>query len=218
MDHVALQVISDSSLFKGLPEAPLRDLAEVCRRTELKKKDILFSEGTRGGSVFLLAKGCIQLQKTTPDGREVVIRTIREGEVFAEVILFEQDRYPVTAVALMDSLVIAIGKEDVLSLLDRPLFRNEFIASLMRKQRYLAERVHYLTSMDVEERFLLFIRQQYGDDESIELDLSKKDIAASIGATPETFSRLIKRLSDSGDISLEKKTLRISPGTWKNLD
>ncbi|MDP6523621.1 MAG: Crp/Fnr family transcriptional regulator [Kiritimatiellia bacterium] len=217
MDHVAFQAISGSPFFKGLAKEALKDLAGVCRRQELKKRDVLFSEGTKGGSLFLLASGCIQLQKTTADGREVVIRTIKKGEVFAEVILFEQDRYPVTAVALIDSVVIAIAKGDILSLLDRPLFRNEFMASLMRKQRYLAERVHYLTSRDVEERFFLFIRQHYGEDKAVKLDLSKKDIAAAIGASPETFSRLIKRLSDSGTLSWEQKTMRIHPGVWAGL-
>lgn len=218
MDHVAFKVISESSFFKGLAKEAVEDLAGVCRRQELKKREILFTESSKGDSLFLLAEGCIQLQKTTADGREVVIRTIKKGEVFAEVILFEQDRYPVTAVALIDSLVIAIRKTDILTLLDRPLFRNEFMASLMRKQRYLAERVHYLTSRDVEERFFLFIQQHYGDKEIIELDLSKKDIAAAIGATPETFSRLIKRLSDAGSISWKQKTMRISPGARNQPD
>ena len=42
----------------------------------------------------------MQLFKTSADGKEVVIKLVRAGEIFGEVVLFEQDRFPVSACAL----------------------------------------------------------------------------------------------------------------------
>ena len=110
--------------------------------------------------VHLLVSGRVQVHKTTPDGREVVIKVLAPGEVFAEVILFEIERYPATATAIAESLVLRVAKRDFHRLLDQPGFRNDFIVMLMQKQRYLAERIGQVTSQSVEERFFAFLREQ----------------------------------------------------------
>ena len=169
---------------------------------------MLFREGDPGHALFLLRRGHVQLHKTTPDGNEVVIKTVRPGETFAEVVLFEQDRYPVTAVALTDCELIVLPKGDVYRLLGQEDFRRDFMATLMRRMRYLTERIVQLTSQDVETRLLAFLREQFGESGTIEVTLSKKDIAAAVGTTPETISRLIHRLQRRRILSWQGRTLR----------
>jgi CRP-like cAMP-binding protein len=211
------EIIHKSPFFAGLSREQSQDLANITSQQSLAKREILFHEATNGSLIFLLESGCIQLSKMSPDGNELVIRTIKPGEVFAEVILFEKQSYPVTATSITPSTVLAFDKRDILHLLDKAEFRNKFIASLMQKQRYLAERVRYLTSYDVEQRFFLFLREHYGEHQQISVSMSKKDLAASIGATPETFSRLIKRLKDQDIIDWQEGALKIDPQIWKTL-
>jgi CRP-like cAMP-binding protein len=97
-------------------------------------------------------------------------------------------------------------------------FRNDFIALLMAKQRYLAERIQELTTKDVEHRFFTFLRSQYGEKETIHTPLSKKDIAAAIGTTPESLSRLILRLTDDQVIDWQGREIRILSNPWKWLE
>ena len=207
-------LLQQASYFGGLSEDRCRELAAACRRRELGKRDYLFLEGERGSSFFLLAEGSIQLSKASEAGQDVVIKTVEPGEVFAEVILFEQDRYPVSAVALVRSVAWEIPRDDFLHLLDHKAFREEFIGGLMGRMRYLAGRILSLAAYDVEARFFRFLEEQYGRRESYELALSKKDLAAAIGATPETLSRLALRLKQDGKIRWEGKTLRIDPAAW----
>jgi CRP/FNR family transcriptional regulator len=87
-------------------------------------------------------------------------------------------------------------------------FRNDFMASLMHKLRYLAEQIVSLTTRDVEERLLEFLNEHVGAGPSVEVPLSRKDIAAAIGTTPETLSRVIHRLNRQGRFSWTGRTLR----------
>jgi len=201
-----LSFFDRSDLFSGVGAGSKKLLAAICSRKKVAKKEVLFHEGDRGHAVYLLASGAVSLVKNSADGREIVIKVIRPGELFGEVILFEQGRYPVTAVAVTPGLLLLIPKADFCRLLGREDFRNDFIAVLMKKQRYLAERIRYLTMYDVEERFFLFIRENRGKEAPA---LSKKDIAAAIGTTPETYSRLISRLSREGKISMDGRTIRL---------
>jgi len=209
------QLIRNAKFFSGLSEAACRRLAGLSRRRTVGKRDLLFMEGAEGKAVYLLTSGSLQLVKTNPDGRETVIKTVKPGELFAEVILFEKNRYPVTASACTEAEVIELPRSGFLKLLDEPEFRNEFMAMLMAKQRYLAERIQQLTSMDVGARFVEFLREHYGEKTRIIPDLPKKDIASAIGATPETFSRLLQKLEKQGGFSWKGKTITLSPSFWE---
>jgi CRP-like cAMP-binding protein len=204
-----------SDFFSGVGSKSKELLAAICIPKKAAKKEVLFHEMDKGHALYLLASGAVSLIKNSPDGREIVIKVIRPGELFGEVILFERDLYPVTAIAKVPSLLFRIPKNRFYGLLSREDFRNDFISVLMKKQRYLADRIRYLTTYDVEDRFFLFIREHYGTGERVVPALSKKDTAAAIGTTPETYSRLLARLSREGKISLEGRTIRLRGDFWR---
>ncbi|NQT24225.1 Crp/Fnr family transcriptional regulator [candidate division KSB1 bacterium] len=200
-------ILMESDLFKSLDPTHRRQVAEICLDHPLKKREILFHEGDKGRAIYLCARGSIQLYKTSPDGQEVVIKVIQPGELFAEVILFEKDRYPVSAMALEAGLVYMLPTVQFDCLLQDPDFRNDFMANLMGKLRYLAEQVQYLTAFDVEARLFRFLKEQSGGMQTFQCNLSKKDVAAAIGATPETLSRLLLRLKKEEKLVWEGKKI-----------
>jgi len=212
------ELIKDSDFFSGMSERSIRSLAAICIPKRVQKRRLLFLEGEKGQSMYILAEGAVQLYKSAADGREIVIKTIRAGEIFGEVVLFEQGAYPVSAVTLEKSLLLRLPRQQIDCLLVEEGFRREFIGMLMRKQRYLADRILYLTGHDVEERFFLFLREQFGRRENYRIPLSKKDIAAAIGTIPETFSRLLLRLRKEKKIRWEGENLRLAAGFWQRFD
>jgi len=217
MNTDPIELIRNAKFFAGLSEAACHRLAALSRRRTVPKRDLLFMEGAEGKAIYLLTSGSIQLVKTNLDGKETVINTVKQGELFAEVILFEKNRYPVTAIACTDAEVIELPRAGFLKLLDEPEFRNDFMAMLMHKQRYLAERIQQLTSMDVEARFVEFLREHYGEREQITPNLPKKDIASAIGATPETFSRLLQKLEKRGGFNWTGKSIQVTEEFWTSF-
>ena len=201
------QILAESTFFKDLSPESLKALAAICSQRELKKRQLLFHEGQPGTAIYLLRRGAVQLHKTTPDGNDVVIKIVRPSETFAEVVLFEQERYPVTATALAPSDLLVFPRADMLRLLDATGFRNDFIRMLMRKQRYLAERIVQLSGQDTEHRLLWFLNEQFGSEKTVTLAVSKKDVAAAIGTTPETLSRLLQSLKRRKVLTWQGKTI-----------
>jgi CRP/FNR family transcriptional regulator len=210
-----LAILSGAEFFRGISERSLRSLAAACIPKRVGRKVLLFAEGQEGDSLYVLAEGAVQLYKSAQDGREVVLRTLKAGELFGEVVLFESRRYPASAVTLAPSVLLRLTRLQVDCLLAQEEFRADFIAMLMRKQRYLAERILYLTTREVEDRFFDFLAEQYGRRESYDIPLAKKDLAAAIGTIPETFSRLLLRLKEEGRASWEADQLVLAPGFWR---
>lgn len=206
-----------TELFRGMSDQALDRVISRGRPRTFGQGEMLFVEGTQGTEFFLLMEGDIRIFKTSPEGQEISLRIIRPGEVFAEVILFENPTYPVSAMALSRGSSFGIDRASFIGLLDDAKFRNEFIVLLMKKQRYLAERIVYLTSYDVEERFFQFLLERYGRREVYAMDMAKKDIASAIGTIPETFSRLILRLRNLGVLQWEGNTLKVKKDYLENF-
>lgn len=204
---LAYQVLTGSTFFKELSRETLKALAAIAAMRSLGKRETLFREGEVGKAIYLLRSGAIQLHKASPEGNDVVIKIVQPSEVFAEVVLFERENYPVTAVSLTPSEVIIFPRTDVHGLLNIPSFRNDFIAMLMRKQRYLADRLVQQQAHDVEGRLLWFLNEQFGGQKVITLPYSKKDLAGAIGTTPETLSRLILKLGNEKVLTWKGKTV-----------
>jgi len=210
--------LSEHGFFASLSAASLRRLAEICILKKAKKREVLFLEGSEGGLFYLLLAGRVQLYRLSEDGNEIPIKVIVPGEVFAEVIAFEEPRYPVCAVTITECELIAVPAVQFSCLLESEAFRNDFIGMLMKKQRYLTDRIMYLASGDAEGRFFRFLLEQYGATGAYDVGISKKDISTAIGVTPETLSRLINRLSEAGIIEWRGGKLQVDTAYLKNFE
>jgi CRP/FNR family transcriptional regulator len=213
-----LPLLERSDFFRPLSADQRRAVAAICIPKSLRKREMLFLEGETGYSMYLMAHGAVQLFKTSAEGKEVVIKLVRPGEIFGEVVLFQQDRFPVSACALTAVEVFLLPKQQFDLLLDQPEFRREFIGMLLAKQRYLAEQIFRLSALDVEQRFYLFLREQYGERKEYLVDLSKRDVAAAIDTLPETLSRLLLKLKEEGAIQWEGESLRVRKGFWNERE
>jgi len=208
------RMLDQAGFFEGISKESKAALSRVCMPVTRPKHTTLFHEGEPGEAMYLLARGRLSLHKLSSEGREIVIKVIQPGEVFAEVILFERKHYPVTAVSLTEILVFKLLRRDLLHLLRQDDFRNDFIAMLLRKQRYLTEKIQQLTSQDVEQRLRSFLREQYGEMDRIEVEINKKQLASAIGATPETLSRLLQDLSRRKCLSWKKGIIATTADFW----
>jgi CRP/FNR family transcriptional regulator len=209
-----LSLLEQSDFFRALPPALRRSVAALCIPKTLRKREMLFLEGEKGHSMYLMAQGAVQLFKTSNDGKEVVIKLVRPGEIFGEVVLFQEDLYPVSACALTAVQVFLLPKRQFDLLLDEEDFRREFIGMLLAKQRFLSEQIFRLSALDVEQRFYHFLREQYGEREEYLVDVTKRDVAAAIDALPETLSRLLLKLKEEGSVQWEGESLRVRKGFW----
>jgi CRP/FNR family transcriptional regulator, dissimilatory nitrate respiration regulator len=208
-------LLERTDFFRSISLTGRRAVASICIPKTMRKREILFMEGDRGTAMYLMAQGVVELFKTSPEGKEVVIKLVRPGEIFGEVVLFEKDAFPVSASALTPVQVFLLPKKQFLLLLEEEGFRREFIGILLSKQRYLADQIFRLSALDVEARFFHFLRDQYGEQEEYHVDVTKRDIAAAIDALPETLSRLLLKLKDEGTAQWDGEALKVRKGFWK---
>ena len=204
------ETLSRSVIFGGLLAELIQRLEKSGRMENFGKDEFVFLEGDKGDRFFFLIEGLVRVYKAADNDREVVLRHIRPGEMFGEVILFDSPVYPVNAVAQRDSAVFTIRRSAFIELLQEESFMKFFVSNLFKKMRHLTDRIAFLNAYDVEERFFVFIEEHYGLKPEVEVDLSKAELAEAIGTIPETISRMIARLKTRGVINWEKNELKIN--------
>lgn len=188
-------------------------IEEISRLQKCDRKQLLFSEGDCGSELFFLASGCVKLYRSTADGKEVVIRFIGPGEYFAEILLQLKGRYPVSAISIEPSELLAIDARKILAHIEKnPDVAMYFIGALSQRIKYLLGMIEQLTLVDIRQRFInyLLALQTKSSKTAVELPAAKGEIALLLGTTPETFSRLLKKLVLEGQIQMEGRTITLS--------
>ncbi|MFW6366867.1 MAG: Crp/Fnr family transcriptional regulator [Spirochaetota bacterium] len=182
-----------------------------------RKTRSFFFEGDTGENFYIVYAGSVELFKSTLDARDIIINSVEAGELFGEIVLFEGNSYPVSARAKRDTTLISVNRSCIISLLDDSAFRDELFAALFAKIRLLAERIIFLSSLDVEERFLMYLKKNYGQHASYTVTEPKKDIAREIGTVPETFSRMVKKLKKRGMV-WDGESLSVPDDIWNDIE
>lgn len=207
-------VATVDDVFGNLSQRSVAKLATVQRERTYNAHSILFVQGDEGRDAYRLLSGSVRLFRSTTDGREVTVHMVKPGELFAEIVLFERETYPVSAVATERSVVAAIPRRSLYRLLDDGEFRDDFLRDLVGKMRLLSEQLYVLATMDVRRRLIRFFQVRYGQQATVHVDLSKKDVAAAISVRPETLSRVLARLEQERLFVWQGRTVTIDAALW----
>lgn len=207
---ISEETLSKSLFFGGLSPEIISEVSKRGRTENFNKDEIIFFEGDRGEKFYFMIEGLVKIYKSADNDREIVLRHIRPGEMFGEVILFESETYPVSATALRESTLFSINRTLFMELFREEPFRKYFTGNIFRKLRYLADKVAFLNAYDVEERFFLFVEEHYGIKPLINIDLTKAELAEGIGTIPETMSRLIARLKVKDMVEWNRNELKLN--------
>lgn len=204
-----IELLQQNELFGELDFTFINSIVKNAHYHHAARGELLFIEGEPGDSFYLIAEGRVRLFKSAGNDRETTIKTALPGEIIGEVVLFESGVYPVSAQAVTDSKLLYLHRSEFTGFLEDSAFRNAFLAVLMRKQRYLAERIKVLSSLDVEERFLLYLSKLPSENGSILITENKSAIAGEIGTIPETFSRMIRKMKQRSVLEWKGNLVKI---------
>jgi len=192
-------------LFADLTEAQLRRIDSHAVRIRLNEGDALFQQGEPAQRFYLLRTGQIKLYRLSPAGNEKVIDIVTPGSTFAEALMFlERPHYPVGAEALQASEVISIDAVDFAGML-RESIDTCFVmmGSMSQRLRALLREIDDLSLHSATCRVAGYLAKHApGNSDSFELPVAKQIVASRLSVKPETFSRIIKNLTENGVIQV----------------
>lgn len=181
-----------------------------------KKGQAIFNEGTFPYGIYCINHGKIKLSHLGDDGKEQITRLLKGGDVLGYRALLSGDTYGSSAVAIEDTQVCFIPKELFINVIKKDSNFAFELMKLLSDELHNAEiKITHLSQKPVRERLaetLLFIKTTYGyedDGETLNVRLSREEIANLVGTATESTIRLLSEFKKDGLIGLEGKKIKI---------
>jgi CRP/FNR family transcriptional regulator len=205
-----------SQLFVGLPAADISEIASFVVPKHLAKGEYLFNQGDPSAGFYIVQRGAIKLHRVSAAGKEQVIHLFRPIESFAEATLATTTSYPADALATEATTVLLVPKADFIEMLRRrPDLALRMLGSMSQHLRVLVGLLDDLTLKDAETRLANWLLKQCSSSKNdraveINLDRTKRVLAAEMGTTSETLSRTLAKFRDHGLVRVSGKKIIVT--------
>lgn len=162
------------------------------------KKQVIYSEGKRPRYLFYVVKGKVKAFKTHEDGKEYITDLYSDGDYIGYPALIEEKNYDDTAVALEETELIQVPREDFQQIIYSDIhIASKFIRIITQNVKEKEERLLSLAYSSLRKRVakaLVDIHTKFNENGSNKaIEISREDIAHYVGTATES---LIRTLSD----------------------
>lgn len=181
-------------------------LQETIAYRDLASGQMLFSQGDKAESVFIVESGQIRLAHFTEAGKVIPHYDVMAGESFAEAALFNAV-YDCAAIAEKPSRVMVLPKQRLLMTLEQQQSLAMAVMAQLAKRAHNTKVLLTLRSIRSPRDRVLHYLYLVAESGKVHLQRSFKDIAEEIGICPEVFSRALARLQQEGVISRSQRNI-----------
>ena len=200
------------SLFSGLLQAQYDALSRIGMKRSYRKGERIFSECDEGTGFYVVFAGRVKIFKISAEGKEQILHFCGPGDSFGEVSVFTGQGFPADAVATLPSTVLFFPRAAFVGLIRKdPTLALNMMAQLSKRLRQFAGLIEDLSLKEVPGRlakYLLYLSGRDGKG-TVNLDVSKGQLAALLGTIPETLSRILTKLNRQDLIRSRGAQIRI---------
>jgi CRP-like cAMP-binding protein len=205
------EILRASSYFRGLDDEALENIARLMKIKVVEKHEVIWLEQEPAKTMYFIASGVIKLFKTSPGGREQILRLGHPGDCFGHAGVFNGGSTPESAQAIVPSVLYGISSGDLRLLLveNRQLTDNtiKLLATEMHHYMSLIEDLSLRCVSGRLAKMLLAGNNKSTCDTS--LVLTRSDMAAMTGTVREVIGKSLKALEDRGVIRYDRHKIII---------
>jgi uncharacterized membrane protein len=144
--------LANIKMFELLNEDDRVALAKVVDELKVPADHTLFQAGDPGDSLFIVRLGEIELYIKDTAGQKIVLHTAQAGDMFGELAMLDSGARTATALALTDSELLVLDRDDLILLFQRkPEAALHMLASLSGLTRKADELLRTRVSRNVNE-------------------------------------------------------------------
>lgn len=211
------RILASTRYFGILPPETLEEVNTHFREQHHGAGAVVCNEGAAATRLFLVAHGKVKLVRHSPEGDDVLLDILAQGALFGGLAPLGQSTYTETVVAHTECCVLAITAEAFEKLLARhPPVALEVLRSVAEDLDDARSTIRRLATAPVEARIatvLLALAERLGEtDEAgvlIQSPLPQQDLAAMVGATQETVSRVMASFRRSDLVRTGRQWVRV---------
>ena len=207
------QLLDTVPLFSALSVRDWAEIEKLIFERSFAKSEQLFLQGAPADTLFIVKSGRVKVTRCSPADKDVLLRVCSEGQMLGNVGVFDGDGYLASAQAVEATETFCLSRSDCLDWIGRcPTLAYAVIADLGRRLRGATDLICSLAVDRAEQRIaraLLSLAAnsgQFSDDGvTIEMPLTRQDVADMTGTTVETAIRTMSKFRQQGLIRAQRR-------------
>lgn len=209
-------IVREFSSLKALTKDELVKMANCKTSKIIRKGETIFNEGDNINGVFCVKDGVCKMTKLTSGGRDQIVHLVKKGELLGQRSMISDEPANLSAVALEDMQVCFIPKSEILGFFnDNSRFSMNVMKTICGDLKEADDIMVNMAQKTVKERLaytLLYLADNFGvnPDKTLNLQLSREEIASMIGTATESCIRLLSEFNKAGLIELIGKKIIIN--------
>jgi CRP-like cAMP-binding protein len=196
-------------VFSSLADDDLAEVAAVTVPRSFATGEIVFREGDRSDTCYVVRLGRVRAVREHTDGRIITLATFGPGDFFGELAMFEDERRSATIEALEDTEAAAILGNDMRRLLrEHPDISVKLLSALGQRLRETNERLTRQSFQTVQSRVAAALaelvataRAEGAGETDVRITATQADLAKLAGSSRESASRFLAVLERAGVIT-----------------
>jgi CRP-like cAMP-binding protein len=215
-DVAERSLLSGIHLFDGLSAEELNRLELVCRYRRFGAYETILDRESLSSDICFIVRGHVRIVNYSLGGREIVFDDLHQGEYFGELSAIDGEPRSANAVAMTDSLIVALPRRVFLNLLvEKPAIATRMFLRLAAAIRAADTRIMDLSTLAainrVQTELLRHARTTAVDANKavVEPIPIHSDIAGRASTTRETVARVLNDLARKGILERTRTQLII---------
>ncbi|MBI5074345.1 MAG: Crp/Fnr family transcriptional regulator [Nitrospirae bacterium] len=185
---------------------------------DIKKGESLYMQGSADRNIYILKTGTVKMTKLSPQGKEIILDIVNKGSIFGEMTYTEPRERNESAVAMEDSVICIISKQNFDKLLDMiPGLSIQFTKIFGKRRWKIENRLFDLLYSTVEQRLaktLLNLLDEHSvphdHGKRLTIKLTHQDFADLIASTRETVTATLNTLRERELINYEGRHIVVT--------
>jgi len=195
-----LKFLNDIPLFAELAAPSLQTLARACKFRNIKKGEILFFQADPSEAAYIVCSGVVSIILNSPDGREMVINTMRASDMFGELGILTRQPRSTSAVARLASELLVIPRHAFLRIIDdEPQLARRVLNITADRLQRSGERESALAFMDAQARLArLLLELDRQEQKKGYVTISQEALAQRTGLIRQTVAKALGKWRRAG--------------------
>lgn len=206
----AKQVLKHIPIFSTLGPKELSEIENHIKRKKFPKNSIVLYEADTTSYMYIVYSGKVRVVKLSDQGKEQIISIHKRNEYFGEMSLLDGKTAPATIIAMEDSEVGLLSKQEFDSyLLANERIRQNIIEMLCKRLRDAWLMIKIMGFPSAEDRLMAVLnnlKDIYGVKDQrgviINLKLTHSQLASYVSLARETVTRTLIKLAAEDKIEI----------------
>jgi len=173
------------------------------------KMAVIFEEGNLPAYYYQIVSGEVKMSNYNDDGREFIQGIFYKEQSFGEPPLFLNQNYPANAIAVEESEILLLSKNNFMKLLEEnPFVSIKIIQNLAQRLYYKSVMAAEMSTQEPEHRVLKLMDHGIAyfnfqkDENGYLINFTRQQIGDLTGLRVETVIRTIKALEKKGVLKI----------------